>query len=347
MLLSALDQSPIFSNTTPTQALADTLECVRACEKIGLHRYWVAEHHGSHSFAGCAPEVLISHLATATKSIRLGSGGVMLNHYSPYKVAESFRTLGSIAGDRIDLGIGRAPGGDPWQSGALAYGSKTTGVDFFPTKVSDLLAWLGGEKPSTEAFRRVKVTPSLGPEPQPWLLASSSDSALMAAHFSLPLALAHFITPECLALGRVYREAYARAAKEKETPVPEPRLILAVFAICAPTEKEALALAAPGRVWRRSVRRGNFKPFMTTAEAGEQLATWEQESNAETQPGDDRALVGTQQQLKEKLATLLQESGADELMVVTICEPIELRIRSYEMLYEVAKELKTVPATSG
>ena len=133
MKISAVDQSPIFSDTNANQALQETTELAKHCDSLGMNRFWVAEHHGSSSFAGCSPEILIPRLASETENIRIGSGGVMLMHYSPYKVAENFRLLESLFPDRIDLGVGRAPGSDPYQAGALAYGSKTTGPEYFST----------------------------------------------------------------------------------------------------------------------------------------------------------------------------------------------------------------------
>ena len=342
MQLSALDQSPIFDGDSPADALAATLECAAACDRFGLTRYWVAEHHGSRSFAGCAPEILMPTLMERTQRIRIGSGGIMLNHYSPYKVAECFRTLDTLFPGRVDLGVGRAPGSDPVQAGALAYGSRTTGADFYPTKLSDLLAWMRDEKPTTEAFRRVAVTPGSGAEVPVWQLASSTSGAMFAAHFGLPLALAHFIEPDCLRVGPEYRDAWAqRLAKEgagsaegveaaADSPpgaavAAEGRVILAIFAICADSEAEARHLAAPAALWRQRIGSGRFGRFARTEKAQEALG---ESANAVAQ----RGLIGTAEQIVEQLQPLLAASTADELMVVTICEPLSARIRSYELL---------------
>ena len=173
MKISAVDQSPIFSNTNADQAIRETKDLAKYCDSLGLNRFWLAEHHGSDSFAGCSPEILIPSLAAQTQSIRVGSGGVMLMHYSPYKVAENFRLLESLFPNRIDLGLGRAPGSDAYQAGALAYGSKTTGPEFFATKMNDLKSFLEGSASSTQSFESVNVTPGLGEIPEVWLLVSS------------------------------------------------------------------------------------------------------------------------------------------------------------------------------
>ena len=158
MKISAVDQSPIFSNSNANQAIKDTKELAKYCDSLGLNRFWLAEHHGSTSFAGCSPEILIPSIASQTESIRIGSGGVMLMHYSPYKVAENFRLLESLYPNRIDLGLGRAPGSDAYQAGALAYGSKTTGPEFFATKMKDLRSFLEGSISSTESFESDRLT---------------------------------------------------------------------------------------------------------------------------------------------------------------------------------------------
>lgn len=332
MQLSALDQSPVFADETPSEALQNTLRCAEACDRLGLHRYWVAEHHGSRSFAGCSPEVLLPLLLERTAKIRIGSGGIMLNHYSPYKVAECFRLMESLFPGRVDLGIGRAPGSDPMQAGALAYGSKTTTAELYPTKVSDLIAWVRNKKPGAEAFRRVGITQNDSSFPAIWQLASSLDGAMYAAHFDLPLALAHFITPDCLKLGKQYRQALTQKRAK------EGKVMLAIFAICADSEEEAMRLAAPAALWRKRVGSGRFGRFAHNSEAQALLAKGEAaagQNSAMTRQG----LAGTPAQLQLRLRQIVGDGGVDELMVVTICEPVQARIRSYELLREVVAGL--------
>ena len=238
MKISVVDQSPIFSNSSADQAIKDTRELAKYCDSLGLNRFWLAEHHGSSSFAGCSPEILIPSLASETESIRIGSGGVMLMHYSPYKVAENFRLLESLFPNRIDLGLGRAPGSDAYQAGALAYGSKTTGPEFFPTKMNDLKSFLEGSVSSTKSFESVNVTPGLGELPEVWLLVSSRQGAEYAAHFGLPMALAYFIDPSCIDLADVYRDNF-----QPSIFADKPKISVGVFSICADTDKEAEELS--------------------------------------------------------------------------------------------------------
>ena len=206
--LSVLDQSPIRSGGTAADALRETIELAQITERLGYHRYWVAEHHGSASFAGSSPEVLISTIAANTSRIRVGSGGVMLMHYSPLKVAENFRLLETLYPGRIDLGIGRAPGSDGITAAALAYGSKI-GIEYFPAKLADLKAFINGQPPYTEALSPVRVTPEPATAPELWMLASSEDGARLAAHFGLPLSFAHFISPHAAESScQIYRDTF-------------------------------------------------------------------------------------------------------------------------------------------
>src|SRR5580658_3539210 len=168
--LSVLDQSPIRSGGTPAQAIAETVQLAQACERLGYERYWLAEHHSSEGLAGTAPEVLIAHVAGATKAIRVGSGGVMLSHYSALKVAEAFRVLEVCYPGRIDLGIGRAPGSDWRTAQALAAGPGAVGIEQFPTQVRDVLAFLADELPEGHPFAGIHAQPRGDSVPDPWLL---------------------------------------------------------------------------------------------------------------------------------------------------------------------------------
>ena len=321
MKISVVDQSPIFTNTNANQAIEETVRLAEFSDSIGLNRFWVAEHHGSTSFAGCSPEILMPRLAAATKKIRIGSGGVMLMHYSPYKVAENFRLLESLFPKRIDLGLGRAPGSDPYQAGALAYGSKTTGPEFFPTKMNDLRSFLSGEISSTESFESVSVTPGLGNLPEVWLLVSSQQGAEYAAQFGLPMSLAYFINQDCLHLAEIYRKNFIPSAFSEF-----PRISLGVFSICAETDKRAEELASSAALWRKNSQVGKFSAFPTMEESRSQINT---ESVTET---DNRTFVGSPTLVKDKLKPLLDKVVPEELKIITICEPFSARKESYQLI---------------
>ena len=321
MKISVVDQSPIFSNSSADQAIKDTRELAKYCDSLGLNRFWLAEHHGSSSFAGCSPEILIPSLASETKSIRIGSGGVMLMHYSPYKVAENFRLLESLFPNRIDLGLGRAPGSDAYQAGALAYGSKTTGPEFFPTKMNDLKSFLEGSVPSTESFESVNVTPGLGELPEVWLLVSSRQGAEYAAHFGLPMALAYFIDPSCIDLADVYRDNF-----QPSIFADKPKISVGVFSICADTDKEAEELSLSAAAWRLNSQKGIFGTFPTLEEAKDSI------NGDLARTNDNRTFVGTAQTIREKLQPILNKVEPEELKIITICEPFSARVRSYDLI---------------
>ena len=321
MKISVVDQSPIFSNSSADQAIKDTRELAKYCDSLGLNRFWLAEHHGSSSFAGCSPEILIPHLASETESIRIGSGGVMLMHYSPYKVAENFRLLESLFPNRIDLGLGRAPGSDAYQAGALAYGSKTTGPEFFPTKMNDLKSFLEGSVSSTESFESVNVTPGLGELPEVWLLVSSRQGAEYAAHFGLPMALAYFIDPSCIDLADVYRDNF-----QPSIFADKPKISVGVFSICADTDKEAEELSLSAAAWRLNSQKGIFGTFPTLEEAKDSI------NGDLARTNDNRTFVGTAQTIREKLQPILNKVEPEELKIITICEPFSARVRSYDLI---------------
>ena len=321
MKISAVDQSPIFSNSNADDAIKETRELAKYCDSLGLNRFWLAEHHGSSSFAGCSPEILIPSLASQTESIRVGSGGVMLMHYSPYKVAENFRLLESLFPDRIDLGLGRAPGSDAYQAGALAYGPKTTGPEFFTTKMNDLKSFLEGSVSSTQSFESVNVTPGLGEIPEVWLLVSSRQGAEYAAHFGLPMSLAYFIDPSCADLADVYRDNFQPSIFTKE-----PKVSLGVFSICADTDKEAEELSLSAAAWRQNSQKGIFGSFPTLREAKESINGDLVETN------DNRTFVGSSQSIRQKIQPLLDKVKPEELKIITICEPFSARVRSYDLI---------------
>ena len=181
--LSVLDQSPIRSGGTAADAIGETVELAQVAERLGYCRYWLAEHHSHGAFAGTSPEVLIGQIAATTKTIRVGSGGVMLSHYSALKVAESFRVLETIYPGRIDLGLGRAPGADRLTSAALAPEQSGFRYDDFPQKVSDLRGWIEGSLPEDHPFARISAMPTGKTTPEMWLLGTSDQSAILAAHF--------------------------------------------------------------------------------------------------------------------------------------------------------------------
>src|SRR5947209_18084803 len=209
MRLSVLDQSPISEGSTGADALRNTLDLARLADALGYHRYWVAEHHGGPMLASASPEALIGPIAAGTSRIRVGSGGVMLPHYSPFKVAETFTILAALFPDRIDLGIGRAAGTDPLTTFALQRDRRQAAPDDFAQQLAELLAYLEDALPSDHPFHRLAVTlPGLPERPVSWLLGSSPQSAIWAGELGLPYAFADFINPEGTDIAALYRERF-------------------------------------------------------------------------------------------------------------------------------------------
>jgi luciferase family oxidoreductase group 1 len=323
--LSVLDQSPVRSTATPAEAIRETLALARATDRLGYYRYWLAEHHSTPALAGPSPEVLIPQIAAATSGIRVGSGGVMLQHYSALKVAEQFRVLETLHPGRIDLGIGRAPGSDQLTARALA-GPVGVGVDDFVGKIADVLGFLNGDLPPEHPFGSVLAMPTGPTTPEVWLLGSSDQSAMLAAHFGVGFSFAHFINADG---GAEVTRAYARAFKPSPA-LTEPRASVAVFVVCAPTEEEAVRLAQSRDLFIVRLYTGRSGRYPSVAEA--EAYTYNAREWMIVEHARRRRVVGTPAQCRERLEALAAEYGVDEAVVVTITETWATRLRSYERL---------------
>src|SRR5271154_6965752 len=253
--LSILDQSPISEGSSGAQALQNTLDLARLADQLGYHRCWGAEHHGGPMLAGPSPEALIGPIAAATTRIRVGSGGGMLPHYSPFQVAEAFSLLAGLFPGRIDLALGRAAGTDPLTAFALQRDRRQAAPDDFPAQLAELLGYLNDEMPPDHPFARLaKTLPGRPERPEPWLLGSSQQSALWAAELGLPYAFADFINTGGAEITALYRERFA----EHEHAGLKPRAAVAVWVICADSDEEARRLAASGRMTFTMLRRGEL-----------------------------------------------------------------------------------------
>jgi luciferase family oxidoreductase group 1 len=327
--LSVLDQSPVSSGMTSADALHNTIDLARHTERLGYHRYWLAEHHGGPMLAGPSPEALIGPVAAATSTIRVGSGGVMLPHYSPFKVAETFSLLAGLFPGRIDLGLGRAAGTDPMTTFALQRDRRQAAPDDFPQQLAELLGYLEDRMPDGHPFARLaKHLPGSPERPVPWLLGSSSQSALWAAEVGLPYAFADFINPNGAEAAALYREKFA----EHEHSGRHPTTAVAVWVICAEDDEQAQRLAASGRMTSTLLRRGELIAVPPVEEA---LAWLESDTQAPsaTRPGR-RAVVGGPAKVREGVLEVVDSYGAEEAIVVTITYSHEARKRSYELLAE-------------
>jgi luciferase family oxidoreductase group 1 len=327
--LSVLDLSPVMAGSTEAQALHDTLELARHAERLGYHRFWLAEHHGGAMVASSAPEIMIGRVADATSRIRIGSGGVMLPNHSPLHVAEQFKVLAALHPGRIDLGIGRAPGTDQLTAYALRRDAEKMDADDLPAQLGELLAFAGSRPwPANHPFRQVRAAPVDAPLPPVYLLGSSAFSAQVAAANGFGFGFAAHIAPDlAVDVLRLYRERF-----KPSDEFPEPYAILAHAALVAEDDEAAQRLAAPSRVAFRRLRAGRPAPIPTVEEA---LA---EEGARPARPGapptSNRGIVGSPETVRERLDALLEASAADELMVMTTMHGLEDRVRSYSLLAE-------------
>jgi luciferase family oxidoreductase group 1 len=322
--LSVLDQSPISQGSTGAQALRNTLDLARLADRLGYHRYWVAEHHGGAMLAGPSPEALIGPIASSTERIRVGSGGVMLPHYSPLKVAETFSVLAALFPGRVDLGLGRASGTDPLTTFALQRDRRQASPDDFPQQLAELLAYLEDALPADHPFARLGALPGRPEAPEPWLLGSSPQSAIWAADLGLPYAFADFINRD----GAPIAQSYVARFKDTERR-PAPEVAVGAWVLVADTDEEAQRLAASSRMTLRLLRQGRLIPVPPPDEALRFLG--DQEGGA---PAGRRAIVGSPATVRPAVEQLAADYGAGEVIVVTITYDHGARRRSYELLAE-------------
>jgi luciferase family oxidoreductase group 1 len=333
LALSVLDQSPISEGATPASALHNTLDLAELADELGYRRYWVAEHHATPALACAAPEILIEAIAARTQRLRVGSGGVMLPHYSPLKVAETFSLLAGLHPERIDLGLGRAPGTDPLTMFALQRDRRQAAPDDFIEQLVELLALLEGRLPADHPFaRHPRTLPGLPERPEPWLLGSSPQSAIWAAELGLPYSFADFINPAGPSIAADYRARFVDSER-----LGAPRVTVGVIAVCAETDEEAEELASSSRMMLSLLKRGRLVPVPPVDRAKSYFETQERT------PGGRRAVIGSPQTVRAGLEEVAAEYGADELLLLTITHDHLARRRSYEL---VAEEFGLVEAAA-
>ena len=329
--LSVVDQSPVREGGTAAEALWETTALAVATETLGYQRYWVAEHHNLANFAGTSPEILIGQIAARTRTIRVGSGGVMLSHYSALKVAENFRLLESLYPGRIDLGIGRAPGSDPLTAAALAYPGRPRDVRHFPQQVCDLLSYLADDLDPSHPFAGVRAGPGPSTTPEVWLLGSRVESAHLAARSGLPFSYAHFFglgVEDGPAIVESYRTHFQPSAF-----LSHPRVNVAVHVLCAETEEEAHRLASSRNLMKLRTRLGIRSGVPTVEDA---LAyAYQPHERAYIDQFSQSYIDGNPHQVKAKLEAIGQMYQTSDIGIVTICHGFADRLRSYELVAEV------------
>ena len=327
--ISVLDLSPVPSGSSASQALHDTVELARTAEAAGYRRFWLAEHHGIASVASSAPEVMIAAVASATRTIRVGSGGIMLPNHSPLKVAETFRALGGLFPDRIDLGIGRAPGTDPRTAIALRRSHEALTADDFPDQFTELRGYVDGFD-ADHPFAGITASPDDVPLPPVWILGSSYYGAQAAAAFGTGFAYAgHFGGADPAEATRIYRQSFRPSTAAGSQ---EPHVILGAAAIAHPDPERAQALGRANALSMARLRTGRPGPLPSPEEA---LAhDWSAAEEHVARSMAPKVSVGTPEQVAEDLVRKAREADADELMITTAIHDPEERRQSLRLVAE-------------
>jgi len=329
--VSVLDLAPIGSGHRPGDALRASIDLAVHAERWGYHRHWVAEHHNMPGVASSAPAVLIAHLASATASIRVGSGGVMLPNHAPLVVAEQFGMLEAIHPGRIDLGIGRAPGTDPATAAALRRSEAPLSADGFPDELAELIAFFRGGFPAGHPYGRIHAVPGEGDMPALWLLGSTGYSAHAAAYLGMPFAFAHHFSPaNTVPALRLYRDRFRPTER-----MPEPYAMVACAVVCADTGERAAWLHGSSRLSVLRLRSGMPGPLPTPEEAAAYPYTPDERERVRAFTADH--VVGDPDAVRRGLDQLLARTGADELMVTTNVHDHAERLRSFELVAGVAE----------
>jgi luciferase family oxidoreductase group 1 len=326
--ISVLDQTPIRRGSNAVEALEESVKLAQLADRLGFTRYWVSEHHNSRTLAGAAPEVLIARLAAVTKHIRLGSGGVMLPNHSTLKVAENFRLLEALYPGRIDLGIGRAPGGDRLTSHVLNPSNNFEPRDFVQ-QIQDLEGYLTDSGEAGTIHEKVKAIPHIDTAPELWMLTSSGESGLLAARQGWALSFAHFIYP----VGgpqaiKTYREKFKPSQFLKE-----PAASVGIFLFCADTQEKADELQAMMDYRLLSFEKGRYDESPSWEEVRDYEYSDQEWQRVMANRG--RIIAGTPEQVKQRMLKMADDYSVDEIVAATITEKIADRFRSYELLAEI------------
>lgn len=323
MKLSVLDQSVISKNLNAGIALQNSIKLAKRVEELGYTRFWVAEHHNSNGIAGTAPEILISSIAAQTNRIRVGSGGVLLPQYSPFKIAEDFNVLEALYPNRIDLGIGRSPGGSAPTRLALTDGIRKS-LNEFPRQVTALQEYLA----NTSSNQEVQAYPFIETRPEMWMLGVSQRGARLAAEKGTAFTYGHFINPISGSIAmKHYRENF-----QPSSFLAKPQANVCVFVVCAPTQEEAEEMALSQDLWLLAVEKGK-NTFILSKEEAKRVELSEEDQEI-IKKNRKRAIIGTPEKVKEGLLRLSDSYQTEEFMIITNIYDFEEKIQSYTLLAE-------------
>jgi luciferase family oxidoreductase group 1 len=329
--LSVLDLAPVPDGGNAGDALRATIDLARHAERLGFHRFWVAEHHNMPGIASSAPPVLIGHIADATTTMRVGSGGVMLPNHVSLVVAEQFGMLEALHPGRIDLGIGRAPGTDQVTAAALRRSPEALSADDFPDQLMDLLGYFTGRWPDGHPFAQITAVPGRGYQPVMWLLGSSGYSAQVAGLLGLPFAFAHHFSPaNTLPALALYREHF-----RPSEALDRPYAMVAAAVVCADTDDRARWLAGSGALSFLKLRSGRPEPLPSPEEA--EAYPYTHLERAFILDRLATQIIGAPGTVRRGLAELLKATAADELMLTTMVFDPADRLRSFELIADLAR----------
>ena len=328
--LSILDLAVVADGSDTGRALGESIALARAAEQLGYRRFWVAEHHNMPGIASSATAVLMAHIAAATTTLRVGSGGIMLPNQAPLVVAEQFGTLEALHPGRIDLGIGRAPGTDQVTALALRRSPEALAADDFPQQLGELLAFFGGGFPDTHSFRAITAVLGYGDQPELWLLGSSGFSAQLAGLLGLPFSFAHhFSAVNTLPALALYRQNFRPSAT-----LAEPHAMVCVSVVCAETDERAQWLAGPSKLAFARLRSGRPGRLPTPEEAAAHDYSPSEQAILDARTSGQ--IVGDPATVAAGLDRLVGETKADELMVTAMIHGYGDRVRSYELVADIA-----------
>ncbi|QKY69847.1 LLM class flavin-dependent oxidoreductase [Lentibacillus sp. CBA3610] len=330
MKLSILDQSPISTGKTPRDALNASVDLARLGDELGYTRYWIAEHHDFSGLACPNPDVMLGMIGSRTERIRIGAGAVLLPHYTPFRVAETYNLLATLYSGRIDLGIGRAPGGSAEASIALS-GDFLENVRQMPDKLDELLRFFRHNFAEDDMYAKISPTPIPEFSPQPWMLGTSEKSAIAAAENGLPYTFGKFMSDQDgPSIIKTYNEKFA-----EKYPDRSPKIIMTVSVICAETTEEAWDLATSTGLWSIQRDKGEGDGKVPTVSEAKNYA-YSDEEKEKIQGMRQNLIVGNPKEVKQQLEQLQAVYHVDEWMLVTITHSYEARKKSYELL---AKEI--------
>ncbi len=328
--LSVLELSPVAAGMTSSEALRNTLDLARHAERLDFHRFWLAEHHNMPGIASAVPDILVGQIASVTKNLRVGSGGVMLPNHSALHVAETFKTLEALYPGRIDLGIGRAPGSDGLTALALRRSRETLNADDFDEQLGELFSFGHGEFPAGHPFSRIQAVPTDVPLPPVYLLGSSDYSARLAGQLGLGFAFAYHFSPHALLPAlNAYRSNFAPGALQK------PHAIVTVSVFCAPTDEEAQFLAGPMQLTFLKLRSG--EPIRLPSPEDARAYPYTPQERAVLEAISAMQIVGSPDTVRAQLGELLEKTQADELMLTTMMHSHSDRLRSFELVADALR----------